>query len=102
MGASLHGTFPIVLHLPAPKHDLPLVVDSLQFKPDIESIHGSAREEVPNGSGSRDDVNAHRITTPHHGRRFVERRHNLGWWRTECASPCTKGFRLFSDRKRAR
>ena len=90
MGARLPPA--LCLH-PPPSHSrkrFDPVVDRLQFKPDIESIHGSAREEVPDRSGSAQ----RRQRAPNHraglGRRSVDRRDEFRRWRAEGASPAPK------------
>ena len=47
VSAGFHGPFPLILRLPAPEDNLPLVVDRLQFKPHVKSVDRAAREEVP-------------------------------------------------------
>ena len=86
MGARLHGTLSLILDSPAPENNLPLVVDSLQLEPDIESVNRAAGKEVADRSGSRDDVNTYRVTTPDYRRGSVDWSDDLRWWGTEGTS----------------
>jgi hypothetical protein len=99
MGAGLHGALPLVLYLPAPENNLPFAVHSLQFEPNIESVNRAARKEVADRSGSRNDINAYRVTATDDGRGPVEWRDDFRWRSTESAGTGAERLRLFSDGK---
>src|SRR5262249_37878525 len=64
VSAFLNGTLSVIFHPSAPENSAAVVVRSLKLEPDVESVHGAAREEVPDLARADDDVDAIRLSRP--------------------------------------
>src|SRR6185312_16718068 len=58
--ARLDRPLAAVLHATAPEDDAAVGVLALKLQPDVEGVHRAAREEVADGAGAHDDVDARR------------------------------------------
>src|SRR5262245_41435343 len=88
VSARFDWTFPVFLYSPAPKNNLPFIVDSLKLHPDIECVNRTARKEVSDGPRSCNDIDAYRVTATHDRRCPIKGSDNLGRRATKNTRSC--------------
>src|SRR5690242_14838412 len=92
----LNRALAAVLDAPAPENHPAIGVLAFEFEPDIESIHGSARKEVPNLARAHNHVNARGRSRGEHGAGMIDGRGNLAHF-ADNTGGCR--FRFLADGK---
>ena len=73
MRTRLDRSFPTVSHGAAVQQDTALVVDRFELDPDVEGVHGAAREEMTDLPGADDDLDPDGFSSTDRRRNLVER-----------------------------
>src|SRR3989442_9860610 len=100
MSARLDELFVIVLDFPAPENHLAFFIRGLQLQPDIEGVHGAAREKVPDLARSHHHIHPHVIAAPHCGVGAIDGRGNGAKFTSKALWQCSLRFLTNGERRR--